>query len=71
MAARVNYQIAAENEEVTKAAYQFAEKSFEIGKVNLYELNINRNNYLIAQLKVIQTKYEVYFKQSILENYQK
>lgn len=71
LAARVNYQIATENEEVTKAAYQFAEKSFEIGKVNLYELNINRNNYLIAQLKVIQTKYEVYFKQSILENYQK
>lgn len=69
--AQENYQIAKENEEVTKAAYLFAEKSFEIGNINWYELNINKNNYLISQLKVIQSKYEILFKQSILETYSK
>lgn len=63
------YLLAVENEEQSKLQYDFNLKNYELGKINLYELNISRDNYVLAGLKKIQSKYEVLFKQKQLALY--
>lgn len=63
------YTSAKELVESTKISYEFAEKSFNAGKINVYDLNIARTNYFNAQSQMLQAKYSYLFKLKILEFY--
>ncbi|MGM5630415.1 TolC family protein [Apibacter raozihei] len=52
-----------------RISYEFAEKSFAAGKINVYDLNIARNNYFSAQSQMLQAKYSYLFKLKILDFY--
>ncbi len=53
----------------TQLSYDFAQKSFSAGKINVYDLNIARNNYFNAQSQMLQSKYSFLFKLKILDFY--
>jgi hypothetical protein len=53
----------------TKLSYEFAQKSFAVGKINVYDMNIARNNYFNAQSQMLQAKYSFLFKLKILDFY--
>lgn len=52
-----------------KLSYEFAQKSFSAGKLNVYDLNIARNNYFNAQSQMLQAKYSFLFRLKILDFY--
>lgn len=60
---------AIETEKSSRLALDFAEKSYEIGKTTIYDLNIARNNYINAKSVTIQEKYNYVFSQKILDFY--
>ncbi len=53
----------------TQLSYDFSQKSFSAGKINVYDLNIARNNYFNAQSQMLQAKYSFLFKLKILDFY--
>jgi outer membrane protein len=69
LTAKENYQAAKLTDTQTKTVYAFSEKAYEIGNINAFEFTGKRNEYVIAQLKKIQAKYELLFKQKLLETY--
>lgn len=69
LAAKENYQAAKEAEKQTKEVSLFSEKSYEIGAITAFEYTRMRNEYVLSQLKKIQIKYELLFKQQLLESY--
>lgn len=50
-------------------AYRFAEKKYEGGRANVYELYQAKNNYARAQSEATQAKYEYVFRLKMLELY--
>lgn len=69
MAAKQNYAAATKTEQQTKEVYQFAEKLYEIGEINTFEFTGKKNEYVLSQLKKTQIKYELLYKQKIVESY--
>lgn len=65
------YLSAKETEKSTELALDFAEKSYDAGKINIYDLNIARNNYINAKSSVIQAKYNYIYQFKILKFYTK
>lgn len=63
------YLAAKESVESTKISYDFAQKSFAAGKINVYDLNVTRNNYFDALSNMLQAKYSFLFRQKILDFY--
>lgn len=63
------YLTSIETENSTKLALDFAEKSYAVGKTNIYDLNIARQNYFNAVSSTIQAKYNYIFNKKILETY--
>jgi len=55
--------------ESTGLSFDYAQKSFDAGKIAIYDLNIARNNYFAAQSQMVQAKYNFLFKLRILEFY--
>ena len=62
-ASEENYKVSIENEKRQREAFQLTEKSYELGKITRYEMELARNNLVISELTKIQTKYEMLFKQ--------
>ena len=62
-ASEENYKVSIENEKRQREAFQLTEKSYELGKITRYEMELARNNLVISELTKIQTKYELLFKQ--------
>ena len=54
----------------TGLSFDYAQKSFDAGKIAIYDLNIARNNYFTAQSQMVQAKYNFLFKLKILEFYE-
>lgn len=63
------YLAAKESVKSTQISYDFAQKSFAAGKINVYDLNISRNNYFDALSNMLQAKYSFLFRQKILDFY--
>ncbi|WP_303821942.1 TolC family protein [Apibacter mensalis] len=55
--------------ESTELSYEFAQKSFTAGKINIYDLNTARNNYFNALSQMLQAKYSFLFRLKILDFY--
>lgn len=53
----------------TELSYEFAQKSFAAGKINIYDLNTARNNYYNALSQMLQAKYSFLFRLKILDFY--
>lgn len=53
----------------TELSYEFAQKSFTAGKINIYDLNTARNNYFNALSQMLQAKYSFLFRLKILDFY--
>ena len=53
----------------TEISYEFAQKSFAAGKINIYDLNTARNNYYNALSQMLQAKYSFLFRLKILDFY--
>ncbi len=53
----------------SKTAFEYAQKSYNAGKINIYDFNITRNNYAIAESRMLQAKYDFIFKLKIIDFY--
>lgn len=47
----------------------FAQRSFDAGVLNIYDLNIARNNLIVAQSQMAQAKYNFIFRLKVLDFY--
>jgi outer membrane protein len=52
-----------------KEAFTMTQARFDAGLVNVTDFTISKSNFQRAELNLIQTKYEVFFKEKILEFY--
>ncbi len=52
-----------------KSSYEKTQKRFEVGMANVFELNLIQTNYLNAQTNLLISKYDLVFKQKILDYY--
>lgn len=55
--------------EVTEITYHYAEKRFEVGMLNTYELITSQNDLLRARLEYALNQYDYVFKMKVLEFY--
>jgi outer membrane protein TolC len=62
--------------EVSSIAFEFAQKSyevdilkFELGKINISELNLTKYNFNSSQAKLIQSKYELLYNNALIKFY--
>lgn len=69
-AASKTYLASLKNSKAQKNAYDFAQEKYALGAINALELNTTRNNYLIAESNLINSKYDYIFKRLILDVYQ-
>ena len=56
--------------EAAEAAYQNAQKRFDLGAINTFDLTTARNNLDIAQRDAVVAKYEYIFRLKVLDFYQ-
>lgn len=47
----------------------FAQRSFDAGVLNIYDLNIARNNLVVARSQMVQAKYNFIFRLKVLDFY--
>lgn len=50
-------------------SYDFAEKSYVAGVINMYDYNKSRNDLMVARSQMLQDKYNFIFKQKVLDFY--
>lgn len=50
-------------------SFDFAQKSYKAGVINLYDFNRSRNDLMIAKSQMLQAKYNFIFKQKVLDFY--
>jgi outer membrane protein TolC len=62
--------------EASSIAFEFSEKSFqadalkfELGKININELNNTKINYINSQAQLIQSKYELLYNNALIKFY--
>ena len=55
--------------DVTRLVSENTQKKFEIGSANSFELTTSQNNYAAAQNSLVIAKYDLLFKQKILDLY--
>ena len=67
---------ALETHEAAKKAFrarqqslEYARQRYEVGLINIFDLNQNQNLFIAAQSEVLRTKYDYIFKTKILEYY--
>lgn len=63
------YQAAKESVRSSELSADFAQKSFDAGVLNIYDLNTARNNLLIAKSQMAQAKYNFVFRMKVLDFY--
>ena len=52
-----------------KISFDFAQKSYNAGVINLYDFNRSRNDLMVAESQMLQAKYNYIFKQKVLDFY--
>ncbi|MGJ1419700.1 TolC family protein [Sphingobacterium spiritivorum] len=57
------YKLAANVLEVTRKAFELSLKSYEAGRISIYDLSTSRSNLLTLESELIQTKYNALFTQ--------
>jgi len=60
------YKLATNVLEVTKKAFGLSLKSYEAGRISIYDLNTSRSNLLTTESELIQTKYNMLFTQILI-----
>lgn len=60
------YKLATNVLEVTKKAFELSLKSYEAGRISIYDLNTSRSNLLTVESELIQTKYNTLFTQILI-----
>lgn len=69
-AAGLRYISAERNQSAAQTAFNYAEERFNIGLMNAVDYNIARNNLVIAETELINSKYEFIFQLKILDFYE-
>lgn len=64
-----SYEAALEAVRYAEISFDFAQKSYNAGTINLYDFNRSRNDLLIARSQMLQAKYNYIFKQKVLDFY--
>ncbi|MFV0531294.1 MAG: TolC family protein [Flavobacteriales bacterium] len=67
--AEETYAAAKKSVKSTKIALEYAEKRFKIGTANNYDFEQAKNNYIAAQVDLINAKYDYVFKIKVMEFY--
>lgn len=63
------YEAAKESVRSNELSADFAQKSFDAGALNLYDLNIARNNLVVSKSQLAQAKYNFVFRMKVLDFY--
>lgn len=63
------YEAAKESVRSNELSADFAQRSFDAGVLNLYDLNIARNNLIVAKSQLAQSKYNFAFRMKVLDFY--
>ncbi len=63
------YEAAKESVRSNELSADFAQRSFDGGILNIYDLNTARNNLVIAQSQMVQAKYNFIFRLKVLDFY--
>ncbi len=64
-----SYEAAKESVRSSEISADFAQKSFDAGILNIYDLNIARNNLVVAKSQMAQAKYNFIFRMKVLDFY--
>jgi outer membrane protein TolC len=71
-----NTKTSIKKNEASAIAFEFAQKSyvadvlkFELGKINISELNLTKYNFNTSQAKLIQSKYELLYNNALIKFY--
>ncbi len=67
--AEKTYTAAQKSVKSTKIALEYAEKRFKTGSANNYDFEQAKNNYISAQVDLINAKYDYVFKVKVMEFY--
>lgn len=65
----IAYEAAKESVRSSEISADFAQRSFDAGILNIYDLNIARNNLVVAQSQMVQAKYNFIFRMKVLDFY--
>lgn len=63
------YEAAKESVRSNELSADFAQRSFDAGVLNIYDLNIARNNLVVAKSQMVQAKYNFIFRLKVLDFY--
>lgn len=63
------YVAAKESVRSSELSADFAQRSYEAGVLNIYDLNIARNNLVVAKSQMVQAKYNFIFRLKVLDFY--
>lgn len=63
------YEAARESVRSNELSADFAQKSFDAGVLNFYDLNISNNNLVVAKSQMAQAKYNFIFRMKVLDFY--
>lgn len=64
-----SFESAREAVRYAEISFDFAQKSFAAGVINLYDFNRSRNDLMIAKSQMLQAKYNFLFKEKVLDFY--
>ena len=64
-----SFEAAREAVRYAEISYDFAQKSYNAGVINLYDFNRSRNDLMVARSQMLQAKYNFLFKAKVLDFY--
>jgi outer membrane protein len=64
-----SFESAREAVRYAEISFEFAQKSYNAGVINLYDFNRSRNDLMIARSQMLQAKYNFLFKAKVLDYY--
>lgn len=64
-----SFESAREAVKYAEISFDFAQKSFNAGVINLYDFNRSRNDLMVAKSQMLQAKYNYLFKAKVLDYY--
>lgn len=64
-----SFEAAKENVRANEVSFDFAQKSFDAGVLNIYDLNIAQNNLMTAKAQMAHSKYNFVFRMKVLDFY--
>lgn len=64
-----SYEASSVTVDARKQSLEYARERYDVGLINIFELNQNQNLYVTAQSNLLKSKYDYIFKTKILEYY--